>query len=173
MNTIIRIGLTILVIVALVVTVYVLRGNSTAQIVAAVAGIVMIAAIWMVKKMGDTSALANQNSPDAINKNSKRLIAIIKKNFNAMGIEAVGKETQELIIDTMKGYNSGKFSSIKKAVSTLKRVPPSKFTEARDVGYMAGTLASFYILSDEESDAGFKTRQRIDNFIAGIDDQNV
>ena len=30
-----------------------------------------------------------------------------------------------------------------------------------------------YVLADEDTDLGFRTRQRIDNFITGIDDQNL
>jgi len=93
-----------------------------------------------------------------------------------MGIEEIGKTTQTtqtIILKIVKAVNSEKFRNERHAVSALKRVPPSKFEEARDVKYIASTLAGYYVLASEETDLGFRTRQRIDNFIAGIDDQNL
>ena len=58
------------------------------------------------------------------------------------------------------------------AVATLKRVPPSKFYEAKNTGYLAATLAAFYILADEDTEFGFNTKTRVDNFIAGIQDDS-
>ncbi len=173
MNTMVRIGLTILIIAALAVVIVVFKDNGIVMIVAVVIAIALMAGVWMVKKMGDTSGLGSQNSPEAIDRNAKRLIAAINKNFNAMGIEEIGKTTQTIILKIVKAVNSEKFRNERHAVSALKRVPPSKFEEARDVKYIASTLAGYYVLASEETDLGFRTRQRIDNFIAGIDDQNL
>ena len=58
-----------------------------------------------------------------------------------MRIEEIGRQTQGLIVATMKRVNSGKVKSVKQAVTALKRIPPSKFEEALDAGYLAATLA--------------------------------
>ena len=65
MNTMVRIGLTILIIAALAVVIVVFKDNGIVMIVAVVIAIALMAGVWMVKKMGDTSGLGSQNSPEA------------------------------------------------------------------------------------------------------------
>ncbi|MBT5938627.1 MAG: hypothetical protein HOG95_01785, partial [Rhodospirillaceae bacterium] len=93
-------------------------------------------------------------------------------NFNDKGIETIGERTQKTIGKVLEGLRSDVFKSEKHAAASLKRVPPSKFHQAKDATYLASTLAAYYILADEMNDYGFNTRTRVDNFIAGIRDDS-
>ena len=102
----------------------------------------------------------------------RSLIGIINKNFNGDGVEEVGVKTQTLIVKTMKALNSGQFATEKQAAGSLRRIPPLKFLQAKDTGYLGMTLAAYYVLADEENKHGERMQTRIDNFIAGIEDDS-
>ncbi len=172
MGTLIRIGMTLLIILLTAVAVFFFRTNGTMALVSVGFGIALIVTVWVVSRMGNVDELQNQNTPQSIDRNTKKLIGIINKNFNSEGVEEVGTKTQALILKTMKRLNSGQFATEKQAAGSLKRVPPSKFLQAKDTGYLAMTLAAYYVLADEENSHGEKTQTRIDNFIAGIQDDN-
>jgi hypothetical protein len=167
-----RIGLTLLIILLTAVAIYFFRQNGIMALVSLGFGIALIIAVWLVTRMGNVQELQNQNAPQAIVRNTKKLIGIINDSFNDEGIDEIGRKTQSTIVETMNGINSGEYKTEKIAVATLKRVPPSKFYEAKNTGYLAATLAAFYILADEDTEFGFNTKTRVDNFIAGIQDDS-
>ncbi len=172
MGTMLRIGLTCLIVLLLAVAIVVFKASGIAQLVSLGVAVALIIAVWVVKRMGNVRELQSQNSPQAIDRNTKKLITIINKSFNNQGIDEIGTKTQQTIVETLKGVQTGEFKTIKHAVASLKRVPASKFHEAKDTGYLAATLAAFYILADEDEDIGFNTKTRVDNFIAGIEDDS-
>tara|TARA_B100000315_G_scaffold61911_1_gene56204 strand:- start:2931 stop:3452 length:522 start_codon:yes stop_codon:yes gene_type:complete len=172
MGKLLRIGLTCLIVLLLAVAIVVFKGSGVAQLISLGFAVALIIAVWLVKRMGNVQELQSQNSPQAIDRNTKKLIGIINTSFNNQGIDEIGTKTQQTIVETLKGVQTGEFKNIKHAVATLKRVPASKFHEAKDTGYLAATLAAYYILADEEEEIGFNTKTRVDNFIAGIEDDN-
>ena len=172
MGTMLRIGMTCLIVLLLAVAIVVFKGSGIAQLLSLGVAVALIIAVWMVKRLGNVQELQNQNSPQAIDRNTKKLIGIINKSFNNEGIDEIGTKTQQTIVETLKGVQTGEFKPIRHAIASLKRVPASKFQEAKDTGYLAATLAAFYILADEDEEIGFNTKTRVDNFIAGIEDDS-
>ena len=172
MGTMLRIGLTCLIILLLVVAIVVFKGSGIVQLISLRFAVALIIAVWLVKRMGNVHELQSQNSLQAIDLNTKKLIGIINNSFNSQGIDKIGRKTQQTIVETLKGEQNGEFKTIKLAVASLKRVFASKFHEAKDTGYFAATWAAFFILADEDEDIGFNTKTRVDNFIAGIEDDS-
>jgi hypothetical protein len=172
MGTLLRIGMTLLIILLTGVAIYFFRTNGIMALVSLVFGLILIAVVWFVSRMGNVQELQSQNSPQAIDRNTKKLIGVFNRKFNDQGIEEIGIKTQAIIVKTMKGLQAEEFKTEKHAVATLKRVPASKFEQATDTEYLAGTLAAYYVLADELNQHGFNTHTRVDNFIAGIHDES-
>ena len=76
-------------------------------------GIALIIAVWLVTRMGNVQELQNQNAPQAIDRNTKKLIGIINDSFNDEGIDEIGRKTQSTIVETMNGINSGEYKAEK------------------------------------------------------------
>ena len=167
-----RIGMTLLILLLTGVAIYFFRYNGLMALISLVFGLVLIATVWLVSRMGNVQELQNQNSPQAIDRNTKKLIGIINESFNDKGIEEIGEKTQKIVGKILEGLRTDVFKSEKHAVASLKRVPPSKFHEAKDTTFLAATLAAYYVLADELNEYGFNTRTRVDNFIAGIQDDS-
>ena len=172
MGTMLCIGLTCLIILLLAVVIVVFKGAGIVHLISLGFAVALIIAVWLVKRTGNVQELQSQNSLQAIDRNTKKLIGIINKSFNSQGIDDIGRKTQQTIVEALKGVQTGEFKTIKLAIASLKRVSAPKFHEAKDTGYFAVTWAAFYILADEDEDIGFNTKTRVDNFIAGIEDDS-
>ena len=173
MSTMARVSLAFLIVLAMIAAMFIFRGSLIPQLVSTAIGIGLIVAIWSVKKMEIKQSLQSAKHPSKIDSEVTNLVVVIKKNFKDGGVDKIGQETQAIILKTMRGIKSGKVKSAKAAAAAMIKIPPSKFGEVRDPGNLASTLANYYLLADPETDLGYKTLQRIDNFIAGIDDKNL
>ena len=108
-----RIGLTLLIILLTAVAIYFFRQNGIMALVSLGFGIALIIAVWLVTRMGNVQGLQNQNAPQAIDRNTKKLTGIINDSFNDEGIDEIGRKTQSTIVETMNGINSGEYKTEK------------------------------------------------------------
>lgn len=137
MSTLVRFGLTFLVILLLIGMLALFNGRAGMQIIATGLSVVLILAVWLVSRMGNVQDLRSQNAPENVDRNAKKLIRIINKNFNSAGVEEIGSKTQQTIVETLKAVQSGQFKTEKQALNSFKCVPPAKFNEAKDTGSLA------------------------------------
>jgi uncharacterized membrane protein YvbJ len=77
MGTLLRIGMTLLIILLTGVAIYFFRTNGMMALVSLVFGLILIAVVWFVSRMGNVQELQSQNSPQAIDRNTKKLISVI------------------------------------------------------------------------------------------------
>ncbi|MAF47425.1 MAG: hypothetical protein QGH73_01230 [Rhodospirillales bacterium] len=173
MSLLLRIVLTLLLIVALALAVLVFQSQPTIQLILAVATVGLAIYIWMAKKLGIKESMQGAENPARMDREAKQLIDIVLKAFNAEGADRIGKGTQGIIQNTARNIKDGKAKSEREAAMALATVPASKFEETRNVAYLAATIAKYYLLADDKTDDGARTRTRVKNFIAGIHDTNM
>jgi len=173
MHVVTRIALTLLLLAACAAALVVFVDRQPVQIGASLLAVVMIGAIWTVGSLNIKDSLRGANHPAILDKEAKSLIDMIYKNFNESGIEEIGKQTQSLIIAAMRRIKDGKIKNQEQAVLMLNPIPASQFSKARDVKFLAATIAAYYFKADDDSDFGFKTKTRVNNFIAGINDTSL
>ena len=74
MGAIIRIGMTLLILLLTAAAVYFFRTNGVMALVSVGFVLALIVTIWVVSRMGNVQELQNQNTPQSIDRNKKKLI---------------------------------------------------------------------------------------------------
>ena len=82
MGKLLRIGLTCLIVLLLAVAIVVFKGSGVAQLISLGFAVALIIAVWLVKRMGNVQELQSQNSPQAIDRNTKKLIGTTTSERN-------------------------------------------------------------------------------------------
>jgi hypothetical protein len=172
-STLLRVVVTLLLILALGVVVMIFAEQQVI-VLATFAGVaVVIVLIWMLGNQMVKEAMQGANNPARIDREAKRLVELIIKNFNEDGVGKIGAEAQTTIVANMRKLKSGKIKSPAKAAKALAGVPTRKFAQTRDIDSLSATLARYYLLADDKTDDGERARMRINNFIAGISDSSL
>jgi hypothetical protein len=134
------------------------------QIGTAIITLIAIGALWLLK-----SFMRNNSTKAArLDKDSKAFLDYIHGKFNEKGIEEISRQTQDFIVAAMRRMKNGQINDEKKLMKLLNPIPASQFARARDVNFLAATVASYHFRADEDTDHGYKTRTRLNNFIVGV-----
>lgn len=173
MNKWTRIALSVLIVAASGAAVMVFSGRPAMQIGSVVLTIALVASIWMVSNLEIGESMKSSNHPSKIDKETKTLIEVIYKNFNAKGVDEISRQTQGFIVAAMRRIKEGSIPDEKNLMKLLNPIPASQFARAKDIKYLAATIASYYFRADDDSDFGFKTKTRVNNFIAGVNDTTL
>jgi len=168
-----RIGLSVLIILAAGVAVSVFWERPVMQGIAALVGLAMLAPVWFVENLDIAGSLKSANHPSRIDGEAKALLDMIHSKFNERGIEEISRQTQGFIVAAMRRMKNGQINDEKKLMKLLNPIPASQFARARDVKFLAATVASYYFRADEDTDFGYKNRTRVNNFIAGVNDTSL
>ena len=150
---------------------YVGRGSQAVIAAAAVLGLILVAAVWALGRSKAAAAGAGlSGSALELDKSVAKLIDSVIKNFDENCLTQAGNQAQKLIVLSLKGMDAGKIKNTKRAIIAFGKLPKPADVEQKRVTQIAISLATFYLMADENGDDGHDTVTRINNFISGVHD---
>ena len=168
-----RITLTLVLILALAGAILLFPAQPMLPMIGTAVAVVLFAPIWFVGNRAVKESMQGAENPARLDREAKQLIEVITNTSNAVGFHTIGGETQDAIVASLRDLKAGKIKIKNRAVKALTTVPVSKFKSTRNTSLLSATLARYYLLADDNTDEGERVRMRINNFIAGISDQNL